>query len=580
MNKKELVEVFEKIAQLLEIKGENPFKIRAYVNGARIIEVFDDDLQQYIDENKLEEIKGIGKAIAEKIKEFNDTGSINYYDKLVDTIPDGLFEILKIPGLGPKKVKSLYKKLGIKNIGELEYFCRENRLVDLDGFSSKTQDNILKGIANIKKHKGKYLFSEVDEQASIIMNQLSLSKNVIRYEVGGSLRRKKETVKDIDIVASSDNPLELIEEFVAFSNIDEIIAKGETKVSVRLISGINLDLRVVSDLEYPYTLNHFTGSKEHNTAIRHRAKELGVKVNEYGLFRGEDIILCTDENDIYSKLNLTYIPPELRENRGEIEASDKNILPKLIKISDIKGTFHMHTHYSDGSNSIEEMALAARNMGLEYIGISDHSVAAYYAGGMKVADVKKQLEEINRINLSIKDFKIFKGIEVDILPDGSLDYNDEILSLFDFVIASVHSNFNMSKEDMTDRIIKALENKNTTILGHLTGRLLLAREPYELDVYSIIDIAGKLNKIIEINCQPQRLDLDWRYLKYAKEKGVKVSINTDAHKIKGLENIKYGIGIARKGWMEKEDVINCLSKEEIDTFLKGVKNVEQKVLKV
>jgi DNA polymerase (family 10) len=350
--------------------------------------------------------------------------------------------------------------------------------------------------------------------------------------------------------------------------VEEVVAKGDTKSTVRLSTGINMDLRVVSDKEYPYVLNHFTGSKEHNTAIRHRAKAMGIKVNEYGLFRGEELIECRDEADIYAVLGLDYIPPELRENNGEIEAAENHQLPKLIDIKDIRGTFHVHTLYSDGSNTIEEMAEEARRLGLSYIGIADHSRSAYYARGMNRNEVLRQLEEIDRLNERYIDFWIFKGIESDILPDGSLDYEEDILSLFDFVVASVHSNFKMDKDKMTERLVNALKNKYTTMLGHPTGRILLARNEYELDIYKVIDAAAEYNKIIEINSDPHRLDLDWRFMKYAKDNGVKLSINTDAHDLYGLRNLGYGVGIAKKGWLESQNIINALPLKDMKKYFK------------
>ena len=359
--------------------------------------------------------------------------------------------------------------------------------------------------------------------------------------------------------------------FAALPIVEGIIGKGETKTSVKLECGVNMDLRVVEDREFPYALNHFTGSKEHNTAIRHRAKAMGIKVNEYGLFKDEINIPCSDETDIYRTLGLDFIPPELRENSGEIEAAESHELPALVEVADIKGTFHIHTVYSDGSGTIEEMAEQARRMGLGYIGITDHSRSAFYARGLSVDEIKRQIEEIDKLNARYTDFKIFKGIESDILPDGSLDYEDEVLELFDFVIASVHSAFKLEKDKMTDRLIDCLKNRHTTMLGHLTGRILLAREEYELDINAVIDAAARYNKIIEINSDPHRMDIDWRHLKKVKEKGIKVSVNPDAHTVLGLHNIEYGVGVARKGWLGKADVFNTMEAAEIEKYLKESK---------
>lgn len=574
MDKREISVMFEEIALILDLKGENPFKSKAYINAARALELLEGDLQDYIIDGRLSGIKGIGKTIGEKLVEIIETGRLKYYEELRGSLPEGLFDMLKIPGMGPKKVKAVYEQLGVKSLGELEYACIENRLLQLEGFGKKTQDNILKGIEHMKKYKGQFLFGDVYDMAQEIKRLVQESGLAARSEITGSIRRRKEVVKDIDMIATTDNPARLMDYFTGLQQVEEVVAKGETKSTIRLTTGINMDLRVVSDKEYPYVLNHFTGSKEHNTAIRHRAKAMGIKVNEYGLFRGEDLILCRDEANIYNTLGLDYIPPELRENNGEIEAAERRQLPRLVELKDIRGTFHMHTAYSDGSNTIEEMAQEARKQGLSYIGISDHSRSAFYARGMNKDEILRQIEEIDRLNDKYTDFRIFKGIESDILPDGALDYEDDVLELFDFVVASVHSNFKMDKEKMTERLINALKNKHTTMLGHPTGRILLARKEYELDIYKVIDAAAEFRKVIEINSDPHRLDLDWRYMKYAKEKGVIFSINTDAHDIYGLSNIRYGVGIARKGWLESRNIFNCLVLQELIKYFKLNKGSE------
>lgn len=566
MDKREISRILEEIGLMLEIKGENPFKVRAYTNGARIVETLEGDISDYIVDGKIAGIKGIGEALSDKILELYETGRLEYYENLKKSIPSGLFDILKIQGIGPKKVKLLNEKLGIENIGELEYACKENRLVGLDGFGEKTQSKILKGIEDIKRFSGQYLYGYVIDVAESIKNKLLESPLVIRCDIAGSLRRKKEVVKDIDILASTDEPLKLMDYFTTFDEIDEVISKGETKTSVRLKIGIMMDLRVVEDVQYPYALHHFTGSKEHNTALRHRGKAAGIKINEYGLFKGDALIPCKDEQDIFKALNLDYIPPELRENTGEIEKAEKRNLPNLVEYMDIKGAFHIHTNYSDGSSNIEELAEAAKRMGLSFIGISDHSRSAFYANGLKEDDIRRQIEEIDQYNSKSKGFRIFKGIESDILPDGALDYDDEILSLFDFVIASVHSNLGMTRDKMTFRVINAIKNRHTTILGHMTARILLAREACDMDIYAVIDAAAENNVIIEINSDPHRLDLDWRYIKYAKSKGVKFAINPDAHSVEGLKNINFGVGIARKGWLEASDVINCMGLREMGDY--------------
>ncbi|WP_038068557.1 MULTISPECIES: DNA polymerase/3'-5' exonuclease PolX [Thermoanaerobacterium] len=568
MDKKTVVNILNEIGLLLELKGENPFKSRAYYNAARTIEVLDDDIEKLIKEDRLKDVKGIGDAINKKLTELVTTGRLEYYENLKASIPEGLIEMLKIPGLGPKKIKTLYDKLDIKTVGELEYACIENRLVELPGFGEKTQKKILEGIQFIKQFSGKHLFMDAYIEATSLKQYLVDSGLTIRCEIAGSLRRRKEIVKDIDVLATTESPEKLMDVFTKYEGIRDIVAKGETKTSITLRSGINVDLRVVKDEEFPYALHHFTGSKEHNTAMRHRAKQMGIKMNEYGLFKDELPIKCRDEEEIFNSLNLSYIPPELRENMGEIEAAEKGLLPVLIEEKDIKGVFHVHTIYSDGANTLFEMVNAARDRGYKIIGITDHSKSAFYANGLKEEDVLRQLDEIDELNSKYSDIKILKGIESDILRDGSLDYDEDILRRFDFVIASVHSNFKMNKDDMTERIIKAIKNRYTKIIGHMTGRLLLARDGYDIDVYKVIDSAAEYGKIIEINSSPYRLDIDWRYIKYAKEKGVKFAICPDAHRIEGLDDVKYGIGIARKGWLEAKDVINTYDFDELKMVLK------------
>jgi DNA polymerase (family 10) len=568
MDKKTVIDILDEIGLLLELKGENPFKIRAYYNAARALETLDEDIEVLVKNNKLKEVKGIGEAINKKITELITTGRLEYYENLKASIPGGLVEMLKIPGLGPKKIKTLYNKLDIKTIGELEYACLENRLVELSGFGEKTQKKILEGIKFVKRFSNQHLFSEAYSEANSLKQYLLKTGLVIRCEIAGSIRRKKEIVKDIDILATTNDPQKLMEIFVEYDKTRDVIAKGDTKTSITLESGINTDLRVVKDEEYPYALHHFTGSKEHNTAMRHRAKRMGIKMNEYGLFKGDTLIKCQDEEEIFRKLNLSYIPPEIRENMGEIEAAEKGEIPVLVEEKDIKGVFHVHTNYSDGVNTLNEMVNGARELGYKYIGITDHSKSARYANGLKEEDILKQFDEIDRLNEKYTDIKILKGIESDILKDGSLDYEEDFLKQFDFVIASVHSNFKMSKEEMTERIIKAVKNKYTTILGHLTGRLLLSRDGYDLDIYKVIDACAEYDKIIEINSNPHRLDIDWRYIKYAKEKGVELAICPDAHRVEGLQDVKYGVGIARKGWLEAKDLINTYNIDQVYEIFK------------
>lgn len=559
LTKETIIQILEEIATLLELTGENPFKSRAYQNAARNLEKIEVDFDALVKENRLTEIEGIGEAISKKLTELIQTGKLEYYEKLKDSVPPGHLEMLKIPGLGPKKIHALYEQLGIKDVGELEYACLENRLVDLKGFGKKTQDNILAGIAKLKVYKERRLYAEVAAEAEVLLEYLKRDKSILSISIAGSLRRGNETVKDIDILAASKNPEKLVGHFTSYEQIETVTASGETKVSVVLKSGINADLRIVTSAEYPYALHHFTGSKEHNNAMRRRAKDMGLKMNEYGLFRGEKNIKCASEEELFAALKLQFIEPELRENMGEIQAAEKNELPKLVEEKDVRGIFHVHTNFSDGGETLENMARAAREMGLQYIGISDHSRSAYYAGGLQIEGIKKQHELIDKLNEKLKPFHIFKGIEADILPDGSLDYDEKTLARFDFVIAAVHSNFNMSAREMTARLKKVLQNKYATMLAHPTGRLLLSREPYAVNLEEVIDTAAKFGKAVELNANAHRLDLDWRHCIYAKRKGVKIAINPDAHQIAGLRDVNFGVKIARKGWLSSEDCLNCMS---------------------
>jgi DNA polymerase (family X) len=568
VTKEAVIKILEEIAILLELTGENPFKSRAYQNAARNLEKLDTDFNELVKRDKLSEIEGIGEAINKKIKELVETGGLNYYETLKASIPPGHLEMLKISGLGPKKIHTLYEQLGIKTIGELKYACHENRLVDLKGFGKKTQENILAGIERLKLYQERRLYAEVAGEAQVLLDSLKGHKDILAISIAGSLRRGNETVKDIDILASSSNPGKLALAFSGLNQVASVIAHGDTKGSVTLKSGINADLRIVTGSEFPYALHHFTGSKEHNTAMRGRAKDMGLKMNEYGLFQGERNIVCRSEAEIFASLGLSFIPPELRENMGEIEAAAARTLPDLITEEDIQGIFHIHTNFSDGTDTLESIVQATKELGLKYIGISDHSRSAFYAGGLKAEDVQRQHALIDELNKKHAPFYIFKGIESDILPDGALDYDEEVLAKLDFVIAAVHSNFNMTASEMTGRIEKAIKNPFMTMLAHPTGRLLLSREPYAVNIMEIIDTAAQFGKILELNANPHRLDLDWRNCINAKKKGVKIAINPDAHHIEGLRYTSFGIKIARKGWLEKEDCFNCLSLEEVKTYLR------------
>jgi DNA polymerase (family 10) len=542
--------------------------VKAYSNAARTIEILEEPLGEIVREGRLKEMKGIGETLAQHITELVTTGQLQLYEDLKTSIPPGHLEMLKIPGLGPKKIKALYDKLGIKTIGELEYACLENRLVDLQGFGQKSQEKILQGIQQVKKYQGQYLYGEVIGPAQEILKKILSHPETIRGSLAGSLRRRMEIVRNINLVLSTQHPQEVLAAFSRLPEVEVVRFKDKTSARFSLFSGVEVDFRTTSDQTFPYSLLRSTGSLSHWNSMVERAKVMGLKLSEEGLHWNGRFISCKEEGGIFNSLGLDFIPPELRENQGEIEASEIHQLPRLIEDRDIKGIFHVHSFYSDGTNSIRSIAQASKKVGFSYIGLSDHSQSARYAGGLTLERLQKQWKEIKRVNQDMEGFAIFKGIESDILPDGSLDYEEAILKEFDFVIASVHSHFNMSREDMTRRVTKALRNPYTTILGHPTGRLLLAREPYAIDMMRIIDEASRSGVAIELNAHPYRLDIDWRLCKYAKEKGVKIAINPDAHGEDGLKDTYYGVGIGRKGWLEPGDVLNTSDLEEMKTFLK------------
>ena len=568
--------LLEEIAALLEIKDENPFKVRAYYNAAKVLSAAD-NLDELIAGRRLKEVKGIGDALAAKIQEYAETGRMAYYEELTREIPESLLELLQIPNLGPKKIKVLYETLGITNVGELEYACKENRLANLHGFGAKTQEKILKGIEFVKKHKGEFLLGDVYPLAMRIREGFEGLVAPGFAEVCGSIRRHKEVVHDLDILVAGDYPAALSRHFASMPDVEEIIAEGDTKTSCRLSSGVEADLRVVGAESWACALVYFTGSKEHNVKLRGIAKKKGYKLNEYGLFPVDEerpVPLATEE-EVYNFFGLAYIPPELREDMGEIEAAQAGTLPNLVTLRDIRGTFHVHTERSDGVDPLPRIVEGAKRLGYSYVGITDHSKSAYYAGGLKRDDVLGQWEEIDRLNAADDGFRIFKGIESDILPDGSLDYDDELLEGFDFIIVSVHSSFGMKREDMERRLIRAMAQPLPIILGHPTGRLLLSRDGYDIDMHTIIDAAAEHHAIIELNASPYRLDIDWRYLRYAKEKGVLISINPDAHAVAGLSEVAYGVGIARKGWQEKDDILNTRDAAEVSEVFRRLRREKQ-----
>jgi DNA polymerase (family 10) len=583
MTKSEIAAVLEEIGTLLELKGENPFKIRAYANAARSIEAWGGSFSDLQDEEALGKIPGIGKSIADKIKELAATGSLKYLEELRAEFPAAILELFSISGLGAKKIKALYDKLQISSIEQLLNACESGRVAKLPGFGETTQEKICKAIEERAKHSGYFQFGEIAQEAETLKSDLAGHPDSLQVDVAGSYRRRKEIVHDVDLVVATKKPEPIMKFFVAHPLVESIIAQGPTKSSVRLRSGIQCDLRVVSTAEYPFALAYFTGNKEHNIELRSRALKRGWTLNEYRLAplppdpktkkqrALKKIPKVRDEAELYHALDLDFIPPELRENWGEFEAAERHSLPKLIEKENLRGAFHSHTTASDGHNSIEEMAEAAQALGLEYLGIADHSRSSIQAHGLDEAKLRAQAAAIRKLNKKFHGFRLFAGVECDILRDGSLDFGDDVLSELDFVVASIHSVFNLSEADMTRRIIRAISNPLVTILAHPTGRLLLKREPYVVDLPAVIDAAAETGTWIELNAAPKRLDLDWRWWPRAKEKGVKCVINPDAHRAERLQDLWFGIGIARKGWLTKNDVMNCLPLGKIEGALAGKK---------
>ncbi len=587
MTKDEAVAHLEEIATLLDLRGENPFKSRAYRTAARSLESLPEDFDSFVREGKLDQVKGIGEGIRAKLQELVDTGHSTYLEELKRSFPTGVVELLDIPGLGPKKAKILWEKLGVRDPAELEAACRDHRVGHLPGFGAKTEENILAGIEQRRAYASYHRYGDLIGLAERLVEELRSHPDVVRVSLGGSFRRGKEIVRDLDLVCSSAKPASVMAGFVSAAGVQRIVNHGETKSSVVLEGGLACDLRVVPDEDYPYALLHFTGSKEHNIALRQRAIAQGKKLSEWGLFRAprshfsegsedaapekaasEERIRCRDEAEIYAKLGLAYIPPELRENLGEIEAAEHNRIPRLIEWTDLRGTFHCHTTASDGHSTLEAMAEAAQELGLEYLGIADHSKSSFQANGLDEARVEQQQAEIRKLNGTFRGFRLFSGTECDILRDGRLDFSDTVLAGFDYVVASVHAGFSASEEEMTRRILRAMENPYVTMLGHPTGRLLLMRKPYPVNLDKIIDCAARTGTWIELNAQPLRLDLDWRWWHAARDKGVQCVINPDAHHIRELGFVRIGVNIARKGWLRREDVVNTLSLKLVEGALR------------
>lgn len=571
MNKADIVAILEDIAVLLELKGENPFKIRAYSTGARVLETMEADLGDLIEAGKLSAVKGIGSALVEKIETLHATGELVYYTDLRASVAPGLIEMLDIPGLGGKKVKKLHDALAVESIDGLKAACESGEVAALKGFGKKSAEKILTGIANRAAYAKRHHWWAAAEVAAPILEGLRALPQVECAEVAGSLRRLRETVGDLDFIVASADSQPVMDWFVAQPAVAEVTAHGATKSSVRFEGGMQADLRVVPAAQFAFALHHFTGSKDHNVAMRQRALARGYRLSEWGFSeaRGQkseisdewnatgSIPKIDSEKGLFEFLGLAEIPPELREGLGELEAAEAGKLPTLVASSDIRGVFHNHTTASDGRASIEEMATAAEALGWDYLGLADHSKASYQANGLDDVRVLRMIESIRAFNESgTSPVHVFSGIECDILPNGSLDLEDSTLAALDYTVMSVHSSFSQSEEEMTARVIRAIEHPATTMLGHPTGRILLRREPYKIDLQKVIDAAIANRVIIEINANPRRLDMDWRLWRRAAERGLMCSINPDAHSTDGLSHFAAGVNIARKGWLEKGQVLN------------------------
>jgi DNA polymerase (family X) len=575
VDKAEVAAVLDEIGTLLELQGENAFRCNAYHNAARTIQQLETSLGEIVAQGKLTDIPGIGETLRDKITTLVQTGHLSFYEDLRKKTPPGLLEMLRLPGIGPKKVKALHDLLGLDTLEKLSAACAAGQVAELKGFGAKTQQKIVEGLAFLDQMGQRFRLDQALPLAQGLLEELKRLPGVIRIELCGSLRRRRETIKDIDLLVAAEDAAPIMEAFVKLPQVQQITGHGETKSSV-VVVGIddqgkrflmNADLRVVQDKQFPFALTYFTGSKEHNIVLRHRAIQMGLKLNEYELAGPKKTVKCQDESDIYQALKLDYIEPELRENTGEVEAAATHTLPKLVAMRDLKGAFHCHTQWSDGANTLEEMAAAAKRLGWQYLGIGDHSQSLTVANGLTVERVRQQQADIEALNAKLTGIKLFKGTECDILADGKLDYDEKVLATFDYVVASVHSHFSQTQEEMTQRIVRALSNPHVSMLGHATGRLLLRRDGYKVDVEAVLQAAAKYGKMVEINAHPMRLDLDWIHCKRARALGVKLVINPDAHSTGDLEYLPYGVDVARRGWLTKEDVFNTQSLAQVSKHL-------------
>jgi DNA polymerase (family X) len=564
----EVAGAFRKIAAILEIKGDNPFRIRAYDRAAQNIEGLTEDIADYAAHGKLRQIPGIGEDLEDKIKEFLKTGKIKFYNELKKQIPEGILELLDVPGIGPKTGKLLYERLKIKSLSGLERAIEENKLSGLPGIKEKTISNIIKGIEIFKQGRQRMSLAVAMRVADEFTAPLKKLSETQAISAAGSLRSRKETVRDIDILISSRQPAVVMSAFVKLPMVKDISAKGGTKSSVRTRSGVQVDCRVVEEKSFGAALVYFTGSKNFNIKLRQMAIKKGLKISEYGVFKGEKFFCGRTEQEVFKSLGLAYIEPELREDSGEIELAAKNRLPELVSLKDIRGDLHVHSSWSDGVNSIEEMAEICRKKGYAYAAITDHSQGLKIAGGLSIPDLAKKKRQIEKINKGLKGFRVLFGTEVDIDSQGKLDYPDSVLKEFDIVVAAIHTGFKQPKEKLTKRLVSACKNKYVNIIAHPTGRLWGAREAYDLDFTEVFKAAADTRTCMEINSFTQRLDLNDLNCRRAKEMGVKIAVNTDSHSTEQLDAMELGISVARRGWLSKDDVINTLSLEQL---LKAIK---------
>jgi DNA polymerase (family 10) len=568
-----LANTLEDIALLLELQDENPFKIRAYRTGAEIVRSYDGDVVALARDQQLAGIKGLGEALRDKLHELATTGRLEFHRKLRASFPDTLFELFGLTGLGAGKIRRLHAELGIGSLADLQAACEAGRVAALGGFGRKSEQAILAEIARRAQAAGSFGLGEVAPVAERILACLRDQAPTLRAAAAGSYRRSMELVHDLDFLVATAEPAVLTKQFTVLPGVAQVLACGQTKASVRLDNGMQCDLRAVDNRQFPFALQYFTGNKEHNVALRKRALARGLSLNEYGFapagkHPATAVPPVEDEDDIYRALGLDPVPPELREHRGELEAAAAGELPRLLELANLRGTFHNHTTASDGRATLDEMAAAAADLGLEYLGIADHSKSTIQARGLDQQRLAAQLARIRQFNRQpAAPIHLFAGSEVDILKDGTLDFDDATLATLDFTVASVHSHFHLDEAAMTRRICRAMEHPQVTMLGHLTGRLLLKRDGYAVDHSAVIDCAAETRTVIELNCNPWRLDMDWRWWRRARDQGVLCSINPDAHHPQHLQFLAFGVGIARKGWLRRGDVINTRPLADIQTFL-------------